>query len=77
MGLVIPVSISQWTFEAFPRFMADPHLVSQGIVELASMIHDQWPLEIMALRPSKTSWDLDNVDPRTNAIMGIAIDLVL
>ncbi len=76
MGMVVPLAISSSILETLPIIMADNHRVCKGVVELASMLYDRWPKEILSLRPSTTSWDIEGADPKVNAIMGIAVDLV-
>ena len=70
MGMVVPVEIPPSVLDIMPFFMADSRRISMGVVELASMLHDRWPQEILSLRPSTTPFDIEGADQKVNAIMG-------
>jgi hypothetical protein len=76
MGLIVPVEIPSPIIEHLPFLMADNRRIATGVVELASMLYDRWPAEIVSIRPSTSAFDIEGVHPKINAILGIAVDLV-
>ena len=76
MGLIVQVEIPSQIIEHLPFLMADARRIATGVVELASMLYDRWPVEIASIRPSTSALDIDGVDPKINAILAIAVDLV-